>query len=63
MSNRSDNKEEDIAIQYTLSMTIEQRLELLASIIVEKINEDSSRGGPLLKAIKETQNGQSYFSF
>ena len=52
MSNRSDNKQEDLAIQHTLSMTVEQRLELLASIIVEKINEDTSRGGVLLNSIK-----------
>ena len=63
MANRSDNRKEDMAIQHTLSMNVEQRLELLANLLTEKINEDISRGGPLLKTIKETQNGQSYFSF
>lgn len=63
MANRSDNRKEDMAIQHTLSMNVEQRLELLANLLTEKINEDISRGGTLLKTIKETQNGQSYFSF
>ena len=63
MSNRSDNKQEDLAIQHTLSMTVEQRLELLASLIVDKINEDTSRGGVLLKSIKAPKDERSEFNF
>lgn len=63
MSNRSNNKQEDLAIQHTLSMTVEQRLELLASLIVDKINEDTSRGGVLLKSIKAPKDARSEFNF
>ena len=63
MSNRSNNKQEDLAIQHTLSMTVEQRLELLASLIVDKINEDTSRGGVLLKSIKASKDVRSEFNY
>lgn len=57
MANRKDIAEEDLAIQDTLSMTVEQRLELLATLIVNKIVEDQARGEPLYLKIVELQNG------
>ncbi|MFI5270951.1 MAG: hypothetical protein ACHQT9_02810 [Candidatus Saccharimonadales bacterium] len=42
---------EDLAIQDTLSMTVEERLELLANLIVDKIIEDQQNGEPLLTKI------------
>ena len=43
--------EEDLAIQDTLSMTGEERLDLLASLIVGKIIADEQAGGILLAEI------------
>lgn len=63
MSNISDNKHEDLAIQHTLSMTVEQRLELLASLIVEKINEDTSKGSVLLRSLKAPKDARTEFNF
>ena len=40
---RKDVAEEDLAIQNTLSMTVEERLKLLADLIVEKMMEDQQR--------------------
>ncbi len=37
MSNRKAVAEEDLAIQDTLSMTVDERLKLLANLIVEKL--------------------------
>jgi hypothetical protein len=48
---------EDLAIQNTLSMTVDERLGLLANLIVDKIVEDQKKGQPLLKRILELQNG------
>jgi len=63
MTAGNSNSEEDLAIQYTLSMSIEQRLELIALLIAEKITEDISTRGLLLKSIKVPENAQSAFSF
>lgn len=38
----SDTEAEDLAIQNTLSMTVEERLKLLAYLIVDKISEEVS---------------------
>ena len=48
---------EDLAIQSTLSMTVEERLKLLAYLIVEKIAEDQQRGEPLYRKITGGYNG------
>ena len=50
------NNEEDLAIQNTLSMTVEERLQLLANLIALKIIDDQDSGSPLLKQIKEADN-------
>ena len=48
---RKDVAEEDLAIQNTLSMTVEERLELLAALIVDKIAEDQKQGEPLYQKV------------
>lgn len=50
------NNEEDLAVQNTLSMTVEERLQLLANLIALKIIDDQDSGSPLLKQIKEADN-------
>ena len=45
---RWDNATEDLMIQETLSMNTEQRLELLAHLMVGKIIDDQKNGGALL---------------
>lgn len=47
-----DSVEEDLAIHDTLLMDVEQRLELLASLIVEKITEEQIAGEPLYRKIR-----------
>ena len=42
---KNDTVAEDLAIQHTLSLTVEERLELLANLIVAKIEEDRLNGG------------------
>jgi hypothetical protein len=49
--------EEDLAIQDTLAMSVQERLELLATLIVDKIIEDKKNGEPLLRKILRLQNG------
>ena len=56
MANRKETIEEDLAIQDTLSMTIEERLELLANLIVEKIFEDRSKGELVYKSISVVED-------
>ncbi|HUD10264.1 MAG TPA: hypothetical protein VMR28_01175 [Candidatus Saccharimonadales bacterium] len=50
-------EEEDLAIQDTLTMGVQERLELLANLIIDKIVEDQQNGEPLLKKIMRLQNG------
>ncbi len=57
MGNRKDLAAEDLAIQDTLSMTIEERLTLIANLIVDKIIEDQDGGELLLKKIKGYLSG------
>ena len=57
MGSRIDLANEDLAIQDTLSMTIEERLSLIANLIVDKIIEDQDAGEPLLNRIARYQNG------
>jgi len=56
-SSRKDLAKEDLAIQDTLSMTIEERLTLIANLIVDKIIEDQDGGELLLKNIMGYQSG------
>lgn len=55
MSN-SKAETESLAIQNTLSMTIEERLELLANLIVDRITEDLQNDEHLYKKILRAQN-------
>jgi hypothetical protein len=55
MANRQNIEKEDLAIQETLSMTVEERLELLAALIVDKIKEDQANGEPLYKSLIEAE--------
>lgn len=48
-----DEIEQSLAIQDTLMMTAEERLELIANLIVEKIIEDDNSGGDLYAKIVE----------
>lgn len=43
--------EEDLMIQDTLSMTDEERLDLLVSLMVDRMIEDDSSGGELSTGI------------
>lgn len=57
MGSRKDIANEDLAIQDTLSMTIEERLTLIANLIVDKIIEDQDGGELLLKNIVGYKSG------
>lgn len=48
---KKDAEAEDLAIQDTLSMDVQERLKLLAALIVDKINQDQHNDKTLLKAI------------
>jgi hypothetical protein len=54
---KRDSEEEDLAIQDTLAMDVQERLKLLAALIVDKVDEDQRNDQPLLKLILgEVQN-------
>ncbi len=53
---KKDAEAEDLAIQDTLAMDTQERLKLLAALIVDRIDEDQRNGQTLFKAIVETQN-------
>lgn len=48
---KKDSEAEDLAIQDTLMLSPEERLELLAALIVEKISEDQKNGGVLYRQL------------
>ena len=48
--------EEDLMIQDTLSMTDEERLDLLVSLIVDKMIADDTSGGELYAGIVGSQS-------
>lgn len=54
---KNNSQEECQTIQDTLSMTPEERLELIAALIVDKILEDQHNGEELLTQILEEQHG------
>ncbi|GEM_PF-3333881 len=58
MANGKEVAAEDLAIQNTLAMSVQERLELLATLIVDKMIEDQQNGEPLLKKILRLQNAQ-----
>lgn len=51
MGKAEGGSEEQLQVQHTLSLTIEERLELLAALIVEKIAEDQGNGELLYSRI------------
>lgn len=54
---KKDAEAEDLAIQDTLSMDVQERLKLLAALIVDKIEQDQQNDQILLKALMgEIQN-------
>jgi len=57
MVSRKDLAIEDLAIQDTLAMTVEERLILISNLIVDKIIEDQNGGEVLLKKIMGYQSG------
>ena len=57
MGNNKANIEEDLAIQETLAMTVEERLVFLANLITDKITEDQKQGELLMQKITELKNG------
>ena len=57
MGNNKANIEEDLAIQETLAMTVEERLVFLANLISDKITEDQKQGELLMQKITELKNG------
>lgn len=48
---KKDAEAEDLAIQETLDMSVQERLKLIANLIVDKIDEDLRNGQSLLKKI------------
>lgn len=48
-----DFEAEDLAIQDTLAMTVDERLRLLAALIVDKIDEDLKNDQALYRAMPE----------
>lgn len=53
-ASRSLLEEEDLATQDTLAMSTEQRIDLLVSLITDKIIQDSEADYTLLNKILET---------
>ncbi len=53
---KKETEAEDIAIQDTLTLTVEERLKLIACLIVDKIDEDLRSGQPLFAAIAEASH-------
>lgn len=48
---RKETEAEDLAIQDTLTMSVQERLKLIASLIVDKIEEDLRDGQTLLSKL------------
>lgn len=57
MATDKTTTDEDLAIQNTLSLTVEERLELLANLIVDKIIEDEANGGRVYERALEWIRG------
>lgn len=50
---KKETEAEDLAIQDTLAMSVQDRLKLLAALIVDKIDEDQRNGQRLFEVIAE----------
>lgn len=55
---KKDAEAEDLAIQDTLTMDVQDRLKLLAALIVDRIEEDQHNEQILFKSILEARNAQ-----
>lgn len=53
---RKETECEDLAIQDTLAMGVDERLKLLANLIVEKIDEDQLTGHNRLNNMQDVSN-------
>lgn len=53
---KKDAEAEDLAIQDTLAMTVPERLQLLANLIVDKMEEDRRNDLLLLKNISSARD-------
>lgn len=53
MGQKADYKTEDLAIQETLSMTAPERLQLLAALIVDKIDQVKETQKPFTQTVEE----------
>lgn len=53
---KKDAEAEDLAIQDTLAMDVQERLKLLAALIVDRIEEDQRNDQVLFRTIMEVQN-------
>ena len=53
---KKDAEAEDLAIQDTLAMDVQDRLKLLAALIVDRIEEDQRNEQTLFKTIVEARN-------
>lgn len=53
---KKDTETEDLAIQDTLAMDVQDRLKLLAAIIVDRIEDDQRNEQTLFKIISEARN-------
>lgn len=53
---KKDAEAEDLAIQDTLAMDVQERLKLLAALIVDRIDEDQRNDQAIFKTIVEEQN-------
>lgn len=56
MSRPLGSKNKQQSVTWPVNLSIEERLELLANIIVDVIMEGQKAGGPLLKKIQAEQN-------
>lgn len=57
MTTKKAIEEEDLAIQNTLSLTTEERMELLASLIIDKIIVDLQKEPSIFEHVLESQHG------
>jgi hypothetical protein len=50
------SKNKNSSVPHTINMTTQERIEFLANVIVDAIQEDQKNSQPLLKKIKAEEN-------
>lgn len=50
------SKNKNSSMPHTVNMTTQERIEFLANVIIDAIQEDLKNGQPLLKKIKAEEN-------